>query len=130
DLDGAEADPRVALLLRGVELPHRHDRARDHAEAAPVTLLVERDGHAKAMLVVVLVGAVVEDEQLGRFDLQKHHSVVEDLSVWGDHVEAPAPKGSRVALLRLRREAFGTDPLREVLRLRPRRKDELAWRVE
>src|SRR6476659_7065860 len=106
DLYGAEADSRVALLLRGVELPHRHDRLL-------VTLLVERDGHAKAMLVVVLVGAVVEDEQLGRFDLQKHDSIVPDLSLWRDHVEAPAAAGSRVALVRLRREAFRTEPLRE-----------------
>ena len=66
----------------------------------------------------------------GGFDLQEHDPVVPDLAVGRDHVEAPAPADAHVALVRRRRVALRAEPLREVLRVRPRREDELARRIE
>src|SRR5262245_2143738 len=106
-----------------MERTHRH-------HGLLVALLVERNGDVEAFRVIVLVRAVVEHEELGTLDLEKRDAVVVDLAVRGPHVEPQATADTHVGLFDRRGEAARTEPLREMLLLRPSTKDEIARCIE
>ena len=82
EFDRAESDPRVALSLGRMQLAQSDD-------GLAVALLIERDGGAEYAGIVVLVGAMIELDQMRPLDAPELHSIRISLAVGSDHVEPP-----------------------------------------
>src|SRR5690349_17622943 len=91
-LDGAEADPPVALCFGRMQLPQR-----DHGLA--VALLINRNRGAKTAWIVIDVRTVIDLDQVWRLDAPKAHAIRISMAVWGEHVEAPNAAHANVDFL-------------------------------
>src|SRR6185437_513930 len=112
-LHGTEFDCCGALLPGRMNLPECQQRL-------VLTAFVESDGHSETARVVVLVTAVIHDQPFIRNDLEKGHTAVPTLAVWGNHVKAPQRADSRRTLLaHFAAEAFWTKPFEHAVRLGP-----------
>src|SRR5262249_19165083 len=82
EFDGAEADPRVALSLRWIQLPQSDD-------CLAIALFIERDGGAKYARIVIFVGAMIELDQVRPLDAPELHTIRVSLAVGRCHIETP-----------------------------------------
>lgn len=112
ELNRAEADPGVALLLRRMQLAHG-----EHALA--VALRVEGHRDVKAARIVILIRSVLHFDQPRRFDAQEDHAVVPYRSVGPGEDETPATARADIALQSLHFESVRSEPLHDLLRIGP-----------
>jgi hypothetical protein len=82
EFDCAEADRRVALSLRWMQLPRSDD-------CLSIALFIERDGGAEYARIVVFVGAMIDLDQVRPLDAPELHAIRISLAVGCDHIEPP-----------------------------------------
>src|SRR5579859_70895 len=115
----AKADSRVALRLGWMQLTKRDHRL-------VIVLRVKRDGGPKPRRIVITIRPVVELDQCRSFNTTKFHPAAKLLTIRCDHVEAPKAADANVDLLRLDLKTGWSKPVRQMLRVGPGGKHQVA----
>src|SRR4030088_1574520 len=120
--DCTEADARVALCFGWMQLTQCN-----HGLA--IALFVESDGCPEPPRIVIAVRSVIELDQSRSFDTTEYHPVGEALAIRCDHVEAPQTADAYVDLLGLDFKTGWSEPIRQMFRVGPGRKHDVAPRI-
>src|SRR4029077_10526077 len=121
--DCTEADAGVALRFGWMQLTHC-----DHGLA--IALFVERDGCPEPRRIVIAIRrSVIDLDQCRSFNTTKLHPVGEALTIRCDHVEAPQTADTYVDLLGLDFKTGWSKPIRQMFRVGPGRKHDVAPRI-
>jgi len=120
--DCTEADARVALCFGWMQLTQCN-----HGLA--IALFVESDGCPEPPRIVIAVRSVIELDQSRSFDTTEYHPVGEALAIRCDHVEAPQTADAYVDLLGLDFKTGWPEPARQMFRVGPGRKHNVAPRI-
>ena len=117
-----QADARVALCFGWMQLTQCN-----HGLA--IALFVESDGCPEPPRIVIAVHSVIELDQSRSFDTTEFHPVGEALAIRCDHVEAPQTADAYVDLLGLDFKTGRSKPIRQMFRVGPGRKYNVAPRI-
>src|SRR5882672_3327683 len=120
--DCTEADARVALCFGWMQLTQCN-----HGLA--IALFVESDGCPEPPRIVIAVHSVIELDQSRSFDTTEFHPVGEAPAIRCDHIEAPQTADTYVDLLGLDFKAGWSKPIRQMFRVGPGRKHDVAPRI-
>src|ERR1700716_2606150 len=120
--DCTEADARVALCFGWMQLTQCN-----HGLA--LALFGESDGCPEPPRIVIAVRSVIELDQSRSFDTTEYHPVGEALAIRCDHVEAPQTADTYVDLLGLDFKTGWSKPIRQMFRVGPSRKHDVAPRI-
>lgn len=122
ELDGPKSDARVALCFGWMQLTQCN-----HGLA--IALFIESDGCPEPPRIVIAVHSVIELDQSRSFDTTEFHPIGEALAIRCDHVEAPQTADAYVDLLGLDFKTGWPEPARQMFRVGPGRKHNVAPRI-